>query len=202
MRLRRPLGLVLVAAGLLLAAAACSAPIDSGPRTLRAAAIPADLRGETTTTSTTVLSTGDSEEVTVYFIRADASTGQDRLVPVKRRVTPPASVEKAVQKLFAGPTTQELLSGLRTAISFGPTVMSASIEAHIVTVNVSKNFAFGQPTEQINAFAQVVFTATDVAGVTGVLFAVNHRPQEVPSGDGSSTSAPLGRGSYPQVTPR
>ena len=202
MRLRRPLGLVLVAAGLLLAAAACSAPIDSGPRTLRAAAIPADLRGETTTTSTTVLSTGDSEEVTVYFIRADASTGQDRLVPVKRRVTPPASVEKAVQKLFAGPTTQELLSGLRTAISFGPTVLSASVENHIVTVNVSKNFAFGRPTDQINAFAQVVFTATDVAGVTGVLFAVNRHPQEVPQGDGSSTSTPLGRASYAQVAPR
>jgi spore germination protein GerM len=202
MRLRRPLGLVAVAVGLLVATAACSAPIDSGPRTLRAAAIPADLRGETTTTSTTVLSTGDSEEVTVYFIRPDASTGQDRLVPVKRRVSPPASVEKAVQKLFAGPTTQERLNGLRTAISPDTTVISASIEAHIATVNVSKNFAFGPPTEQINAFAQVVFTAADVAGVTGVLFAVNRHPLEVPQGDGSSTSAPLGRASYPQVTPR
>jgi spore germination protein GerM len=203
MRFRRPLGLVMAAVGLLLAAAACSAPIDSGPRTLRAAAIPADLRGETTTTSTTVLSTGDSEEVTVYFIRLDPSTGQDRLVPVKRRVSPPASVEKAVQKLFAGPTTQERLNGLGTAISPDTTVLSASIEApHIATVNVSKNFAFGPPTEQINAFAQVVFTAADVAGVTGVLFAVNRHPLEVPSGDGSSTSAPLGRGSYAQVTPR
>jgi hypothetical protein len=38
--------------------------------------------------------------------------------------------------------------------------------------------------------------------VTGVLFAENGRRQEVPQGDGSSTSAPLGRASYPQVTPR
>lgn len=203
MRGRRPLGLVALAVGLVLAAA-CSAPIDSGPRTLRAASIPADLRDETTTTSTTILSTGQSEEVTIYFLKSDPSTGNDRLAAVKRLVSPPATVEKAVQKLFAGPTTQELLQGYRTAISRNPdtTVLSVSIEAHIATINVSKNFAFGDPTEQINAFAQVVFTAADVAGVTGVLFAVNRHPQEVPSGDGSSTSAPLGRGSYPQVTPR
>jgi spore germination protein GerM len=201
MRRRCPLWLVALAVGLVLAAA-CSAPLDPGPRTLRAASIPPDLRGETTSTSTTILSTGESEEVTIYFIKMDASTGNDRLVAVKRLVSPPATVDKAVQKLFAGPTTQERLQGYRTAISPDTTVLGAMIEAHIATVNVSKNFAFGPPTEQINAFAQVVFTAADVAGVTGVLFAVNRHPQEVPSGDGSSTSAPLGRGSYPQVTPR
>ena len=79
---------------------------------------------------------------------------------------------------------------------------SAPVEARIATVDVSKNFAFGIPQEQIFAFAQVVFTAVDVGGVTGVLFAYNGKPQEVLAGDGSSQSAPLGRASYPQVTPR
>jgi spore germination protein GerM len=199
---RRRLGFLVLAAAVLVLAAGCSAPIDSGPRALGAAGIPPDLLGETTTTSTRILSSGESEEVTVYFIRQDPSTGQDRLAPVKRLVTPPVSVEKVVQKLFAGPTAQERLNGLRTAISGDTTVLSALVEAHIATVNVSKLFAFGLPPEQINAFAQVVFTAVDVSGVTGVLFAVNRHPQEVPSGDGSSTSVPLGRASYPQVTPR
>jgi spore germination protein GerM len=199
---RRRLGFLVLAAAVLVLAAGCSAPIDSGPRALGAAGIPPDLLGETTTTSTRILSSGESEEVTVYFIRQDPSTGQDRLTPVKRLVTPPVSVEKVVQKLFAGPTAQERLNGLRTAISGDTTVLSALVEAHIATVNVSKLFAFGLPPEQINAFAQVVFTAVDVSGVTGVLFAVNRHPQEVPSGDGSSTSVPLGRASYPQVTPR
>jgi spore germination protein GerM len=199
---RRRGALVAVALVALALAAACSAPVDSGPRTLRAATVPADLRGTTSTTTTTILTTGESEEVTVYFIKSDPASGTDRLVPVKRRVTPPVTVEKVLQKLFAGPTQQERLDGIRTGINPDSAVLAAPIEAKIATVNLSKNFAFGQPTEQIKAFAQVVFTAVDVEGVTGVLFAVNGHREEVPSGDGSSTSAPLGRASYTQQTPR
>jgi len=132
----------------------------------------------------------------VYYIQAD------RLAPVKRRVSPPVTVEKVLQKLFAGPTTAEDVGGLRSAISPDTDILGAPIEARITTVNVSKNFAFGLPTDQIMAVAQVVFTAVEIPGVTGVLFAENGRRQEVPQGDGSSTSAPLGRASYPQVTPR
>jgi len=200
MRLR-PVTSVAVLAVLVLAAA-CSAPLDSGPRTLRAAGIPSDLRGTTSTTTTTIVTTGESEEVTVYFIRQDPASGADRLVAVKRRVTPPVSVEKVLQKLFAGPTQEERLDGMRTGISPDSTILGAPIEAKITTVNLSRNFAFGAPPEQIKAFAQVVFTAVDVAGVTGVLFAVNGHREEVPQGDGSSTSAPLGPASYPLETPR
>jgi spore germination protein GerM len=170
--------------------------VDSGPRTLRAAGIPADLQGETSTTTTTIITTGESVEVTVYFISGD------RLAPVKRRISPPVSVEKVLQQLFSGPTTAEAVQGLRTNISPDTNVLRAPVEARIATVDVSKNFAFGQVPEQILAFAQVVFTAVDVEGVTGVLFAQNGKRQEVPSGDGSSTSTALGRGSYAQVTPR
>ena len=169
---------------------------------MRAASIPSDLRGETTTTATTILSTGESEEVTVYFLKPDPATNTDRLVPVKRRVTPPVTAVKILQKLFAGPTQQERLDGLRTNINPDSTVLTVPIEDKIATVNYSKDFAFGLVPEQIKAFAQVVFTALDVEGVTGVLFEQNGHREEVPSGDGSSTSAPLGRASYPQVTPR
>jgi spore germination protein GerM len=193
---RRPRLAVLVAGVVaLVGAAGCSAPVDSGPKTLRAASIPEALRSPSSTTSTSVPS-GESEEVTVYYIQGD------RLAPVKRRVSPPVTVEKVLQKLFAGPTTAEAVGGMRSAISPDTDILGAPIEARIATVNVSKNFAFGLPTDQIMAVAQVVFTAVEIPGVTGVLFAENGRRQEVPQGDGSSTSAPLGRASYPQVTPR
>ncbi len=194
---RRPSPIATLVAGVvaLVAAAGCSAPVDSGPKTLRAASIPAALRSPSSTTSTSVPS-GESEEVTVYYIQGD------RLAPVKRLVSPPVTVEKVLQKLFAGPTTAEAVGGMRSAISPDTDILGAPIEARIATVNVSKNFAFGLPTDQIMAVAQVVFTAVEIPGVTGVLFAENGRRQEVPEGDGSSTSAPLGRASYPQVTPR
>ena len=193
---------LLVALSAALAGAACSAPVDSGPHTLRAAGIPPALQGSTSTTTTTIVTTGESEEVTVYFLKNDPATNTDRLVPVKRRVTPPVTAVKVLQKLFAGPTQQERLDGLRTNISPDSTVLGVPIEAKIATVNYSKDFAFGLVPEQIKAFAQVVFTALDIEGVTGVLFEQNGHREEVPSGDGSSTSVPLGRASYTQVTPR
>ena len=190
--------LAALVAGLVAAAAfaGCSAPVDSGPKTLRAASIPETLRSPSSTTTTTI-PTGESEQVTVYFIGPD-----NRLVPVARRVSPPVTVEKVLQKLFPGPTPAEAVGGLRSAISPDTVILGAPIEARIVTVDVSKDFAFGTLPDQIAAFAQVVLTALDIEGVVGVLFAEQGRRLEVPSGDGSVTSAPLGRASYAGFTPR
>ena len=198
--MRRPVRRVWLVVALLavvLFAPACSAPVDSGPKAIRAASIPEGLRAEPSSTTTTTAPTGDSDEVTVYFIGPD-----QRLVPVKRLVSSPVTVEKVLEKLFSGPTIAEGVTGLRTAISFDTRVLGAPIEARIAVVNVSKSFAVGRVDDQIRAYAQVVFTAVDVGGVTGVLFAVNGRRLEVPAGDGSNQSAPLGRGSYPEYTPR
>lgn len=193
----RRLWLTLTLVVTVLVVAACSSPVDSGPKAIRAASIPEGLRTESSSTTTTSGPTSESEEVTVYLI------GQDqRLAPVKRRVTSPMTVEKILRKLFTPPTTAEGVAGFRTAISPDTTVLGARIENKIVTVDVSKVFAFGPVDDQIRAYAQVVFTAVETGAVTGVLFAVNGRRLEVPAGDGSNQSAPLGRGSYPEYTPR
>jgi spore germination protein GerM len=199
MKRLRSLRLVMTVVATLLLAAACSAPVDSGPKALRAASIPEDLRsGTPSTTSSTTAPSGESEEVTVYFI----GPPDQRLVGVKRHVSPPVTVEKVLQKLFAGPTIAEGVTGLRTAIRFDTRVLNAPIEAKIALIDVSKTFAFGPVDDQIRAYAQVVFTAVEVGGVTGVLFSVNGKRQEAPDGDGSNQSTPLGRGSYPGYTPR
>ena len=139
-----------------LVAAACSAPVDSGPKAIRASSIPEGLRTETSSTTTTTSATGESDEVTVYLI------GQDqRLVAVKRRVSSPVTVEKVIRKLFTPPTTAEGVAGFRTAISPDTTLRSATIENKIVTIDVSKVFAFGTLDDQIRAYAQVVFTAVE-----------------------------------------
>ena len=193
----RSLRPVMAVVAMVLLASACSAPVDSGPKAIRASSIPEGLRTETSSTTATTSATGESEEVTVYLIGPD-----QRLVAVKRRVTSPVTVEKVVRKLFTPPTTAEGLSGYRTAISPDTTLRSATIENRIVTIDVSKVFAFGSLEDRIRAYAQVVFTAVETGFVTGVLFAVNGRRLEVPAGDGSTQSAPLGRGAYTSYTPR
>ena len=191
--MRRALILMVV----LFLAGACSAPVDSGPKSIRSASIPVGLRAETSSTTTTTVPAGSSEEVTVYFIASDG-----HLQPVTRRVTSPVTAAKVLQKLFAGPLDAEALSGLHTAISGDTTILGANVESSILTVNTSKSFAFGPVPEQIGAYAQVVFTALDLSGVIGVQFAQNGRRISVQAGDGSSTSVPLGRASFSQLTPR
>ncbi|MEW6475410.1 MAG: GerMN domain-containing protein [Actinomycetota bacterium] len=193
-RVRAALALV----GALVLAAGCSAPVDSGPKTIRAASIPPGLRAQTSSTTTTTVPPGASEEVTVYFI----SVPEGRLQPVKRRVSSPVNPEKVLQKLFAGPTDAEGLSGLRTAINGDTTILHADVEKTILTVDTSKNFAFGQVPDQIAAYAQVVFTAVELPNVNGVQFAQNGRRIAVYAGDGSSQFAPLGKASYAELTPR
>jgi spore germination protein GerM len=195
---RRRSGWLGLLAVVLLLAGACSAPVDSGPKTIRSASIPLGLRAETSSTTTTTVPTGESEEVTVYFI-----TQEERLQGVTRRVSAPVTVEKVLQKLFAGPTRAEAESlGLRTAISPETTILGAPVQNRIVTVDTSKNFAFGTNPQQIIAYAQVVFTAVDFEGVTGVQFAQNGRRVPVQAGDGSSTSTPLSRASFSELIPR
>ena len=181
----------------LILAAACSAPVDSGPKTIRPASIPVGLGAETSSTTTTTVPASGSEEVTVYFIgRQD-----ERLQPVKRRVSSPVTPKKVLEKLFAGPSDAEAVT-MRTAISGDTRILGADIKDTIITIDTSKNFAFGLVPDQIAAFAQVVFTALDLDGVTGVQFAQNGRRIPAQAGDGSSETAPLGRALYSDLAPR
>lgn len=193
-RLRLAIALV-VALGL---AGACSAPLDSGPKAIGTDSIPVGLRGETAPTTSTTVPSGATEEVTVYFIKL----GEGRLEPVKRRVSSPVNAEKVLERLFAGPNPVEASSGLYSAISGDTDILHADVEASILTVDTSKNFAFGPVPDQISAFAQVVYTALDLNGVIGVQFAQNGKRISVQAGDGSSTSAPLGKAPYAQFAPR
>lgn len=198
--MRRPttVRLALALVMVVLLAGACTAPLDSGPKSIRAASIPAGLRSEPSSTTTTTFPQGASEEVTVYFVTLDG-----RLQPVKRRVSSPVTAKKVLEKLFAGQSDAEALTGLRTAISGDTTILRADTETPgILTVDTSKNFAFGRIDEQISAYAQVVFTATELSGVTGVQFAQNGRRIQVQAGDGSLQSAPLGRALYSELSPR
>lgn len=194
----RGAGLALALALGLVVAGACSAPVDSGPKAIREASIPVGLRSATSSTTTTTAPAGATEDVTVYFINRE-----QRLEPVTRQVTAPVTVEKVLQKLFEGPKPAEAESlSLRTAISGDTEIRRAEVKNQIVTIDTSKRFPFGALPDQILGFAQAVFTALDVNGVTGVLFAEDGRRLAVPDGSGIPQTAPLGRAAYPEATPR
>jgi spore germination protein GerM len=66
----------------------------------------------------------------------------------------------------------------------------------LATIDLSRQLLDVTGRQQILALAQVVYTATAYPNVDRVLFQFDGASREVPNGDGTLTSTPLGRLSY------
>jgi spore germination protein GerM len=186
--MRRLLAVVLVVAAVL--AVACGVPKDSHPREIEAQQVPFDLLAPTTST-TAAKTSGPTREVTIYF--ADATS---RLVAVKRQVEAPATLPKALTSMLAGPAPEEA-DHLHTPITTETKLLNVRGPVDgLVTIDFSRSMLDVKGSQQILAFAEVVYTATAFPGVDRVLFQFDGATREVPNGDGTLTSTPLGRLSY------
>lgn len=184
----------LVAAALL--AAGCGIPDDKAARSLARDDVPYDLLASApdATTTTTVLS--EPVDVSVYFV-ADG-----HLVAVTREVQSPATAEKALRALIAGPTAAEAKRGLKTSIGRSTTVLSANVgEGGIATIDVTNSFHVSAPSETILAAAQMVYTATGLDEVRGVKFTLEGARASIYEGSGEQTDLPVSRLTYASLAP-
>ncbi|MGH9009624.1 MAG: GerMN domain-containing protein [Acidimicrobiia bacterium] len=178
-------------AGLVLAtllAVGCGIPEDRHPTTLPGGVITAGL-GITTTTGTTPSDPQPAVEATVFLVRAE------RITPVVRRV-PQADLSNVLKALLSGPTEAELNTGTRTAISPQTELRSVAVQGPTAVIDLTSAFVEVGGAEQILALAQVVLTATTVAGISEVRFALEGQPVEVPRADGTLSSGPLTAADY------
>lgn len=113
-----------------------------------------------------------------------------QVVEVSRTTSEPR-LEPALELLLQGPTSAELAAGIRSAIATGTELRSARVEAGTAVVDLTQEFVELGGEEQILAVAQLVLTATAVAGVERVRFALNGQDLEVPRADGTLARAPL-----------
>ena len=178
----------------LVAVVACGVPSDGAPRVIPQGDVPFDLLAEPTTSPPTTQFQAEVL-VPVYMI------GSGRLVPVIRKVQPPASLLRIVQALLGGPTPDEAASGLRTAISGQTNLLSIRVQESIATIDLSGGFAGIGGREQIFALAQLVFTTTASPSVRGVRLSLDGRLVEVPRGDGTLTQEPLRREDFVAFAP-
>lgn len=182
-----------VVAVAILVAAACGVPSDSEPRAIETKNVPFGLlspTAEATTTTQPSASTATAR-VTVYLADADG-----KLRPVRRQVTAPATVGRAITALLGGPTEEEA-DQLSTAITSDTELLDIQgPEDGLVVLDLSRDVLSITGRQQILALAQVVWTATALPSVDRVLFEFDGEPAEVPNGNGTLTSSPLGRLSY------
>lgn len=166
---------------------ACGIITDRSPRDINAPARPnnsSDI-GKTgiTATSTSV----------IYLVGHD-DTGRFALEPTARDVT--ETIDNALQALFAGPTPRELNADLRSAIPASTRLMSALPNNDIVTVDVTDPIAELTGSTLVDAIGQIVLTATDVTGVSGVVITIDSVTHPWPTPDGGFTTEPLTRADF------
>ncbi len=187
-------------AGLLPAAillGACGIPTDSAPQKLSRSSVPFGLLAPSApiTTATTLPSTLEVP-VQIFLVAPDG-----HLAAVTRDVPFPAPLSAVLSALVAGPTAPEAASGLETAIPSHADVLSANISGGIATINLSSDFSQLVGPTQIQAVAQLVFTATALPAVHGVSFELQGQKIEVPTGSGAEVPGPVDRTAFAALAP-
>jgi spore germination protein GerM len=180
--------MTVAAAGL----SACGIPTSASPTPIAKSDVPFHLLNPST--PTTVASTvppAASVTETIFLV-----TPSQTVFPVLREVQTPATLSKVLGALLEGPTSVESRFGLQSFLTGAKTTVKATVVGGIATVNFTSDPVQVVGNDQTLAFAQVVYTATQQPGVSGVLFQSAGQPIEVPTASGSQVPGPVDRNSY------
>jgi hypothetical protein len=182
-RLRTVSAAAVMGAALVLLAG-CGVPVDRTPSALPRKDIPFGLLQPSAPTTTTTKPPSQAENpVSIYLVD---STGH--LQAVARQV-PAAedSLAGVLGLLVRGPSNAETLSGLESAVPAQTTVLGAVVgSTGLATVNLGGS-TFGQLVgqAQIEAVAQIVYTASAQPGVSNVAFELAGQAVDVPVASGA-----------------
>jgi spore germination protein GerM len=136
----------------------------------------------------------------VYLLAPQAPGEPSRLRAVGREVAPAPT--NLINALLAGPTPDDQSNRLRTAVPPGTALRTASRTSNgVVVVDVSQQILQATGDALIDAVAQIVFTVTELGGVSGVRLLVDGEQREWPRGDGSQTADALTRFDFPERNP-
>jgi spore germination protein GerM len=194
----------------LAAVSACGLSTNDEPETIKDN-VPPDLLGTGTAdtgtqagSTTTGPGTAETETVEIWFLETDA-LGNARVVMRPRQVPRPATQIQVLETLITEPPTElERLRGISTDIPEDATVTDTPrlrSDDGVLIVNLSDEFYDLQGETARNAFAQIVYTATELPNVLRVQFERDGEVFNAVDGEGQSSREPLGRGSFANLAP-
>lgn len=193
MRVRTALALLV--AGLLVAIAGCGVPVDDSPRAVAPDEIPEELVAAPTTTTATP---GGGTDAQLFFIEAQEGSSVLRL---EETILPDLTARTVLDALVST-VPEDLPEGVTSSIPEGTAILDTSLDDGVLTVDLSEEFEDVSGDLLIQALAQLVFTATASAGVTGgVLFTVEGEERTFPDADGSEITGPALRADYAALVP-
>lgn len=177
------------------------APTPSGPAPgspVGGGAVPGVTPTSAPTTPSAPVAPTTAVSVRVYFDLAEKMQPVDRYASAGS----PAVLKAALTELLAGPDAAESAAGLHTLIPKGTKLNGVSIAGTVATVDLSSQFASGGGSlSMTNRLAQVVYTATQFSGVSGVRFELDGKPVTVFGGEGIILDHPQTRADFEGATP-
>lgn len=163
-------GRLLVLAVLL--ATGCGVSADGQPQAIEPANLPPGLLDANPTSSTTLPESLSTTTVEVYFLQRQGDTSV--LVSVSREVRKSEATLPGtrIAPLLAAPTRGEQQQGLTTAIPPATKLLRAPAPAGSddLLIDLSSELFDAQGQDLANAFGQIVWTVTEIPGITGVRF--------------------------------
>ncbi len=181
---------LLVAAVLLVS---CGVPTDEN-----ATPIDLDEVGDLFVTSTTTsVPEPNSEAVTVFLTDTETS----RLAETGRQVAPPVGVRAVTDALLAGTTGRETRRGLRTAIPQGTELLDSEEVRGVLVLNFNDTFKEVEREAQSQAFAQIVYTVTELDEDALIEFRIEDVPQSVLTDAGEPVSRCVNRDDFQTLAP-
>jgi len=182
-RARARAGLALIVA---LGVAGCSIQPNSAPRD-----VPEAQRPQLDTEPDAGQAIGAGR----VFLLAGGSA-ETRLRSVPREAEPGAPI---IQSLLDGPNEGELDDGLQTALPPGLELYSARPTGSTFTIDLSDELLNLNSAQLRVAIAQLVFTASEIDGVSDVRILVDDTPRTWPDGRGTLRSSALSVHDFPDV---
>jgi spore germination protein GerM len=186
----------------LVALTGCGLSEQEAPQAIAPENLPPALLDPSPASSTTVPDPGETTPVTVYLLERVGNTS--RLRPVEREVTDPTAPGQRITVLLTPPSAAEVEEGVITSIPADTVLLNSSLdeESGELVVDISDELLAIQGSELANAFAQIVYTATEADGVRQVRFLVEGDETDALNADGRPVQRAVTRADYAALAPR
>jgi spore germination protein GerM len=190
--------LVAVAVALL---AACGLSENAKPQVIDASEVPRELLAVSPSSSTTLAASPSTASATVYFLRV--TDGVTHLVPVQREVADATRPGDRLIALLGAPTAEEGAAGVISSIPSDTVLLDTDLDdtTQELTIELSRSLFDVQGEELRNAFAQLVWTATELTGIRRVRFVVDGQEYRAPDEAGIEQPGAVTRSDYRTLAP-
>ena len=185
----------------LLVVAGCGVAADGEPRRIEASDLPPDLLDPSPPSTTTIPGSTATASVTVYFVLRQGDT--TRLAPVRREVAAASRAADRINAILAPTSAEEQRLGLITSIPTDTVLLDTTFvpSDQELIVNLSGALFDVQGKELANAFAQLVWTVTEIDGVRQVRFKVDGEAYRAPNAEGVEQDGAVTRADYNALAP-